>query len=189
MLESGIDEVYISFDAASEETYKKIRCNLDFNSTKKNILNFVRLRNDKNSTTKIYLSFVESDDNKHEVKRYIQEWKGLVDGVSVSLIHNWTGDIESKEFIYKKSLLRDPCRLLWMDMVINWDGKVPLCCNDYEAKVELGDINSQTIMEVWGGQRLELIRQNHLKKEFGHIPICVNCQYNFHYKSPWWVSK
>jgi MoaA/NifB/PqqE/SkfB family radical SAM enzyme len=92
MLKSGLDEIYISFDAAKAETYAKIRKGLNFEEIENNIKHFVSLRNERaQKKPKIYLSFVECGFNAGEIKVYIRKWKNLVDGISVSLMHNWAG--------------------------------------------------------------------------------------------------
>jgi hypothetical protein len=61
---------------------------------------------------------------------------------------NWKGDIQSK----------DPYEP-WLDMVcprsvsmcILATGKVALCCLDQEAKYSTGDLNNQTLLEVYNG--------------------------------------
>lgn len=188
ILESGLDEIYISFDAATLETYKKIRPNLHFNKVEDNIQRLIEIRNRQNKKKpEIYLSFVVSPDNEHEVRQYINKWKTRVDGVSISLMHNWTGSLNRDSGVehYKK----DPCRLLWTDMVISWNGDVPLCCNDYENRIVLGNIKEQTIKDIWGGDKINGIRQHHKNGAFDKVSLCAKCEYNYHHKSPWWIAK
>jgi radical SAM protein with 4Fe4S-binding SPASM domain len=196
LLESGIDEIYISFDAATPETYRKIRPNLDFETVENNILRLIEMKKDlyggfteeKIKKPEIILSFVKNNQNQHEVQEYIDKWKGKVDHTSISTIHNWTGSVASQQ---EKMchLRRDPCRLLWTDMVISWNGDVPLCCNDFENTIILGNIKDQSIGEIWGGEKLQRIREYHQKGEFHRIPACAKCEYNYHHKSNWLVSK
>jgi radical SAM protein with 4Fe4S-binding SPASM domain len=189
LLESGIDEVYISFDAATEITYRRIRPGLNFEIVEQNILALIQEKKERNlKKPEIIMSFVESSANKHEVKQYIQKWKSKADNVSISAIHNWTGDIESSNE-NSNGLRRDPCRLLWADMVISWNGDVPLCCNDYENKIILGNVKNQSIKEIWGGEKPRKIRELHKGGEFEKLNICAQCEYNLHHKSPWWVAK
>lgn len=189
ILESGIDEVYISFDAATEVTYKRIRPGLNFGRVEQNVSNLISEKMKRNlRKPEITLSFVESSFNKHEVKQYIQKWKNKVDNISISTIHNWGGDIESDNE-NSDSSRRDPCRLLWTDMVISWNGDVPLCCNDYENKNILGNIKEQSIPKIWGGKKLRRIREVHKAGDFAKINVCADCEYNFHHKSPWWITK
>lgn len=188
VFESKLDEIYLSFDAATEKTYKKIRPGLDFQTVEKNIFELVNeKKRRKSKKPEIVLSYVESQNNQSETAEYIKKWKDKVDHISISFIHNWTGTINTGEVL--KGGRRDPCRLLWTDMVISWNGDVPLCCNDYENKVILGNIESQSIKEIWGGEKLEEIRDWHKNNQFFHIPICKDCLYNYHHKAPWWVSQ
>lgn len=186
-IESGLDEIYISIDAATEETYAKIRPNLNLKTVEENIKELVQIRRNKDKSL-VLLSYVESIFNKHETRKFLSKWTKIVDNVSISQIHNWTGEIDYGEsnISHRK---KDPCRLLWNDMVINWDGSVPLCCNDYEGRIILGNMKTDSIQDIWGGKKLEEIRNFHIKREFHKIPICEHCEYNFHDKSAWWISK
>lgn len=188
VLDSGLDEIYISFDALMVDTYKKIRPNLDFYIVERNILQLVsEKKKRKAKKPEIILSFVESQINECETADYLKKWRGIVDNISISFIHNWTGDIESGSVL--KGGKRDPCRLLWTDMVISWNGDVPLCCNDYEGKIILGNVSNETIEQIWSGAKLAKIREKHKKGLFNKISLCRNCEYNYHHKSPWWVGK
>ena len=188
LIDSGIDEVYISFDAFSRDTFRKIRPNLDFETIKGNILDLVDRRNKcgKNKPL-VVLSFVESDINRKEVRDYLKYWQKRVDHVSISSAHNWTGDMQAS--CSSNSCLRDPCRLLWTDMFVLYNGDVALCCNDYEGRIILGNLRDSSMRDVWAGQSLAKLRQKHLERRFDEINICKNCNYNYNYKSNWWVHK
>jgi radical SAM protein with 4Fe4S-binding SPASM domain len=180
---SGLDEIYISFDAASVDTYRKIRPGLDYFMVESNI---IKLLEEKERFPglglKIYLSFIENSINKKEVRAYYQKWRGKVDGVSISLMHNWAGELGQE----RRALQKDPCRLLWTDLVISWDGRAPLCCNDYENAVIIGDLNKQNILTVWRGEELAKIRSWHKGFEFSKVPLCQRCSLNYHCRLPWW---
>jgi len=188
IIKSGLDEIFISFDAATEKTYKKIRPGLDFEIVENNILKLVKEKKRlKSSKPEINLSYVEFEKNRHETDEYIKKWRGIVDHVSVSYIHNWTGEVENKSEL--KGGRKDPCRLLWTDMVVSWNGEVPLCCNDYENKIILGNVKKLPLGQIWGGERMREIRESHLVGKFNVITLCKNCEYNYHHKSPWWITK
>jgi radical SAM protein with 4Fe4S-binding SPASM domain len=188
LIKSGLDEIYVSVDANTPETYQKVRNSNRFSVVEGNIRSLIRKRHEigrKNPT--VTLSYVESELNKHETRDFVSKWQGIVNCISISKIHNWTGDILIKSNAGYR--MRDPCRLLWTDMVINWDGKVPLCCNDYENSVTFGDLNLNSLEAIWSGQKMKWARGLHTKRRFNKISACRNCTYNYHDKSPWWVSK
>lgn len=188
LIRSGLDEIYISIDANTPETYQKVRGSSRFSVVEKNVRLLLRKRSAigrKNPT--VTLSYVESELNKHETQDFVSKWRNMVDCISISKIHNWTGDIPIESSTGYR--MRDPCRLLWTDMVINWDGTVPLCCNDYNNSMKFGDLKHDSLEAIWSGEKMKAIRELHKEKRFNEIPTCRNCTYNYHDKSPWWVSK
>lgn len=183
---SGLDEIFISLDAASENIYQKLRPPLKYSVIEKNIVRLLEERKKRNSVKpKIILSFVESDINKNEKKDFLMKWKDKVDHISISFIHNWAGSIVKKENFIKG--MKDPCRFLWTDMVVSYNGDISLCCQDFENKIILGNLKNSTISEVWGGEKLEKIRDWHKKKLFKNIFLCQKCELNYHFRSPWWL--
>ncbi len=82
------------------------------------------------------------------------------------------GDAPNRKDIL--SFPNDSCALPFEQMVIRPDGKVSLCCNDPLGRNTLGDLNKQSLEEVWYGAPYtrvrELIAQG--RKEWKH---CANC--------------
>jgi len=61
-------------------------------------------------------------------------------------------------------------------MSITDTGKVVTCAVDLDAKFIAGDINHQSLKEVWNGKLKEL-RQSHLLKQFHALPEnCRECK-------------
>jgi radical SAM protein with 4Fe4S-binding SPASM domain len=153
---SGLDLIYVSCNIEGEANAKRLS---SMNSGK--------------SRPQIFLSGII---NEFEPKKY----KGA-DGVSISYAHNWTGDAP----INMPACRRDPCKLIWQSMYITWDGKVRLCCVDYDAKCIIGDTKENSLKEIWVGERIRRYKELHKQSNFSAIPICKNCNYNYCCKSPW----
>ncbi len=187
LIESGLDYINISFDAYKKETYEKIRKGLSFEITRENIKRLVELKKQLNSKTPaINLAFVELTENQGEIKDFYKDWKGKVQDINVLNMRNWAGQIgkESKSsFHFKSKDKRRPCSLIWQKMIVDWNGEVVLCCDDWNHSVVLGDLNKQTLMHVWNGEKLRKIRELHKKGEFNKIGICSNCNK----KTVWWL--
>ena len=93
ILESSLTRLFISIDAASEETYNKVRIPvskrlLEQNRLAKledNIKNFIHLRDKvyKKSLPLVRTSFVALDKNKHEIDTFINKWQNIVDSVEI----------------------------------------------------------------------------------------------------------
>ncbi|MEW6097350.1 MAG: SPASM domain-containing protein [bacterium] len=55
---------------------------------------------------------------------------------------------------------------MWQQMVIYWNGDVPICCKDFHAKLIMGNVAKNTIKEIWHGEKFQQIRQIHLEGKY-----------------------
>ena len=72
--------------------------------------------------------------------------------------------------------LKSSCLLPFNKIVIQSNGIVPLCCCDPFAKVVLGDLNKNTLVEIWEGKKhtsiIKKLSKNNPRKR---INLCKNC--------------
>lgn len=67
------------------------------------------------------------------------------------------------------------CRAPWLTVVVLWDGRVVPCCYDDDARLVLGDLRRQSLVEIWRGPVVRQLRQQ-LRSgaiEPGHL--CARC--------------
>jgi hypothetical protein len=172
LIDSGIDEIKISLDANTKETYESIRKNLNFEQAVANIEMLLRLRQKMQvKHPRISLVFVATEKNRTEVAAFKKRWANKVDAVLISTYHNWAGGLH-KNGLNKRLL---PCFRLWRTFTILWDGRAALCCLDYDGKIVLGDLNKQSIKEIYHGSKLSQIRKQHLNWEYAKTSICLDC--------------
>ena len=176
LIEAGLDEVKVSFDGLSPEVYEKVRVGLKYEVSARNLERLVSLRDEMGSRTpRVEVLFVSIHENDKESPGFIERWKDVVDEVFVTRAHNWGGSDVVASSDDPREASGWPCQRLWNTFTILWDGRVALCCLDYDGQEILGDLRTQSIQEVWKGSRLTQIRQLHLAGKFGEIPICENC--------------
>lgn len=191
IIASGLDGINFSLDAFSKNAYEKIRIGLPYDKVMKNVKEFISIRNRLGKKKPfVIVDLIETEFNKNETKPFIKRWKNLADKVNITTLHTWGGSFkdqagEEKFHFKNQKIIREPCRFLWTDMVINWDGRVSACCQDYEANMVVGDINKTSLKEIWQGKTLESLRENHLQGNYSKIPMCNFCDY----RSVWWLFK
>jgi radical SAM protein with 4Fe4S-binding SPASM domain len=68
------------------------------------------------------------------------------------------------------------CPQLWERLVIGANGHVMLCANDEMESHTLGDVNNESLFDIWHGKKLTKAREIHIKhlgtKE---IEPCKHC--------------
>jgi MoaA/NifB/PqqE/SkfB family radical SAM enzyme len=186
LLEAGVDEVMISIDSVEKDEYESLRVGLNFETVMSNIRTFFGLRDEIRVGTRIRIRGVSafdifSEENADRVGRWNEVWSELRrenDRVYFAPPHNWGNTYEwdgHKELLDATSDCA-PCICPWSTMNVLASGLVPLCSQDTDANIVLGDINKQSIAKVWQGQKFEKIRQTHGSGERNKISFCRGCK-------------
>jgi 8-amino-3,8-dideoxy-alpha-D-manno-octulosonate transaminase len=76
------------------------------------------------------------------------------------------------------SLVDKPCKRPIGQLVINWEGNVLLCCQDFYAENVIGNIMRSTLPSIWNCDTFNTLRQVLLSGQRSQIPLCKNCDYS-----------
>ena len=192
ILNSSVSRLFISIDAATEETYNKIRIPtskrlLETNRLEKletNIKRFIEMKNSRKQALPLTrVSFVALEENKHEVEVFQNKWKNIVDSVEVqretsieiySKLENLRENQKDKNNDIK---IKYNCNKPWGDMAIYSDGKVGPCCNLVGRKTPIGNIKDNTISEIWNGKKMNFLREGFINNNPNKIcKLCIESQ-------------
>ncbi|HIJ60158.1 MAG TPA: radical SAM protein [Nitrospirae bacterium] len=176
IIEVGLDSIYFGVDAATPETYAKLRVGGEYEETVKNILTLLRLKKEMSvEHPKIVVQFVEMDSNVDEKEDFIKFWTSHGITAKIRPKVSWAGNIDAPNQILGNED-RFPCHWLMQTMSIADDGRVVLCPVDLDARVVVGDINKETLKSVWQNQLKEL-RTLHLEHRYNELPpMCRDCK-------------
>ena len=176
LIEAGLDAIYIGLDAFHPETYSKIRVGGDYEKTADNVRGLIQLKKDlKTVKPEIFVQFVEMDINATEKEEFVKYWTQQGATVKIRPKVSWAGLIEAPNLVLDNQD-RWPCHWAMQTMSITDTGKVVTCAVDLDARYIAGDINHQTISEVWKGALGDL-RQLHVLSRFDELPSnCRNCR-------------
>jgi len=180
MIEAGLDAINISVDAAGKEVFEATRLGLKYDKVIANIERLVRMRTASGKRRpKLILSFVRQNNSADE-QAFIEHWRAIADKVHITDLHNWAGTLNTE------SDVNYPCYRPWLTFTVLWDGRVSLCCADFDGKIILGDLNTASIRDIWNAEPYRDARRQHL--ESGGPDICRACDLP-RKDSPLWVTK
>lgn len=176
LIQSGLDAVYIGIDAFKPETYTKIRVGGDYTKVVRNTIHLIKLKILMNSNKpEVFVQFVEMENNRDEKSDFIEFWKKQGATVKIRPKVSWAGLIDAPNLILGNEE-RWPCYWAMQTMSITDTGKVITCAVDLDAKYVAGDVNEQSLKEIWNG-RLKKLRQFHASQRFEELPEnCRNCK-------------
>lgn len=166
---AGLDLMIVSVDGATAETYEAIRINGDFNKLLRN-LEFLRVSENR---PRIRIQIVEQDRNRHEKALMESVFGQLCDEIRYQqVMDRGAGEGRSGE--------RKRCPQPWQRLIVAWDGMVFGCCSNWNNEYPLGNIQEQSLKEIWHGERMRELRKLAAKPETG-FP-CKDCTVGGSYK-------
>lgn len=178
LIDAGLDEVYFTVDSLNKDTFEDIRCGLKFEQVYNNVVNFIQLRNKFNPRIIIRVQMILQDLNYDESNLFIDHWTRILnkhDQVVMQKAHNWASAVNVMRIGDEGSVNAIPCIAIWGTLAVHMNGDVGLCCLDTNSSILLGNLNSQTIAEIWSGIPLDKIRQKHLEGKRNEIRLCDGC--------------
>ncbi len=204
LVNSGLHQLVVSADGASQATYEKYRVKGKFDWVLKNMKAIVETKeNLRKRDPKVVWKFIVNRFNEHEIdyaKKLAKEngveimfdKMGLADDIPDL---SFPGTLEERKNYWlpknQKYILdfyknghqgpfnQKPCNQLFTSTVINPDGKITPCCWVTNKDNVWGDLTKQTFEEIWYNDKYQYSRSlfNNQKYEGKEdYTICTNCE-------------
>lgn len=167
---AGLVVLYVSLNGASRDKRLAVMKLDDFDRTIDNIKYALTKPN-----WKVMVKGIMSKDLMEPADRdwYLETFKGDYRNGGNAFLHlegNWAGAM------YPVRLQpTQPCDRAFNQIMVLQDGRVSLCCFDSEGAETLGDLNTQSIRDVYNGGRALEIRTAHNEGRRRDIALCANC--------------
>jgi len=169
LIDAGLTEIYIGIDAATEETYKKIRIGGDFNKVLYNVDQFLKI---KPKDLKVSVQLISMAENEQEKKLFADYWGQREVSVFIKEPAQWIDMVE----VDQPEIDRYSCPSLLDTLGIYWDGRTPFCVNDWDGRTVFSNINTTPLKEIWSKQVHDFAKY-HILEQWSKVPeICRNCQ-------------
>jgi len=170
ILDWNVDSIIVSMQGLTESEYKDTR-GCDWSTLERNLKTFNRYR--RKNRAKPYLQITTTVDsvNEKDKKEFLTKWLPLVDAVSIGKT-NWA--IVNQNIPKQQQYVQ--CTEVNHLIQVSWDGKVSCCCGDYDDALTIGNVNTESIRDIWNkSERLKCIRE--LLKDKGNKTLnpCFKC--------------
>lgn len=199
LIEAGLLRLQVSIDAATKETYDKIRPGGDFHKVLNNIHKFLQIRNEMGSELPtLRINYVKTELNAHELPMFVEYWEDKADAIGIQdfiNIGNLSPDkpAENKPVEFK-------CNQPFCHLTIRSNGEILPCCAFYGARMPLakvkvfdsvnsstvnsigsadktkhGKLKDMTVEDAWMSKELVTLREIHKNGEYWKNPVCRQC--------------
>lgn len=69
------------------------------------------------------------------------------------------------------------CIFPWTQFNVTADGRVSKCCADLYFADPMGNVNEQSVMDIWLGDKFRHVRERLIRGDRGSLPNCRHCDY------------
>jgi len=201
LISSGIDEIIVSCDGISQESYSKYRVGGDFNLVMDNLRFMAAKKRALKADNDIVWNFLVFKHNEGEVEHARE--MAISIGVSfrvglmrtfmkdeilkphaeaISKDKDWIPDNSrysayDKDKCIPKKIIKS-CRKPWQEITVNWDGKIFPCCAVYGDEFNMGNAKENPIQEIWNSKPFIVARKEILNEKKHACTICGLCRNN-----------
>lgn len=171
-----------SIDGATPETYERIRVGATWERLLENLELAVR---ELRGVIPIMIAMVVSKDNSREVGRYITTFRSYVDDPRFDLQFNPLDSLSGEaatDYFDRNNLFpcqtrpNDRCRfVIGESLFFHVDGRVSLCCRDYDGSLVVGDTATQTIDDIWNSDPFVKFQKAHRTGVLDDYRLCKTC--------------
>jgi radical SAM protein with 4Fe4S-binding SPASM domain len=200
ILDSNIARVEISLDAATSQTYSKIRGKDLLDVVEKNVNYLLEKRNASGKKLPlIRLCFVVQELNKSEVKDFASKWKSKVDYIGFQQLQDtsrvsqyqgrdleyWLHEERLEERIAETDKLNeklksvDPngqgafCSYPFNSLNVWSNGDITPCCCFFGKALKIGNIKDTGLQQAWRSDQLRSLREQFQNGALNRV--CRDC--------------
>ena len=176
LLDIGLNNLRISLDGTGE-IYNFIRERGNFSCVVKNI-EYINKRRPNDITPRIKCNYVLTRDSIKCVTDFQKKYAYLFNEVTFCPVIN-QGYVKN-EYVQKRSIIlfnnySYPCFNLWSNMYIAFDGDVSVCCVDYNHKHIVGNIEKDSLLNIWNSPSYQYYRKLSREGKINKMEFCKNC--------------
>jgi radical SAM protein with 4Fe4S-binding SPASM domain len=188
VIDSGLDLIRVSVEHVNDEGYRGItKVFSDYNKILGNVGFLYSEKNRLSSQLHVHAKIIGVNLSEDEKNKFIDDFSGITDSIDIDgRLMGWSGSF-NKKIDMDVSVIGDDggslkrekivCPSPFSSLLINYDGTVSTCCVDWSCGTIVGDINSESFIDIWEGDRLREFRLMHLNGDRSNIKVCSDCDY------------
>ena len=176
LLDSPLEQLTLSFDGATKETFEFYRKGANFEKVRNNFVRFARMKHERRSKLQVVVQLVRMEGNAAEVEDFVRFWSALP-GVDQIRIKEDETNLMRPDAGHAAAEWKHPCHYLWRGpMYVKQNGDVYPCCQSYMLDAApVGNIGEQPLVAIWNSTEMQEMRGLHAAGRGGEVEMCSRC--------------
>lgn len=162
MFENGLDYIKYSMEAADDLRHKEVRGSpSNFTDSYRRILHLLDLKEKHKYETTIVITMLNL--NKPWQEEEFQKLQDVFKGVDAYVYLKSQDQMWYEQTNQQTKSIHwiEFCHFPWSSMTIKSNGEAAECVEDFNNEIVLGDAKSETLYDIWNGEKYRKLRQDH----------------------------
>lgn len=171
LIDCGLTWLSVSIDAATKETYSKIRGG-NYDTLLQNIETFLKVRERRNSSTPfLRVTLVKMPENKDEEELFAAQWQDKADIIDLQQESNYKDLDKISDDSVRNATFR--CTAPYTLFSVNSKGCIYPCCNGFIRDNNRFTIRNITLAEFWNSSYHTAFAKS--VKDKNYCKECMEC--------------
>jgi radical SAM protein with 4Fe4S-binding SPASM domain len=197
MVKAGLQRINISLEGLTDKRYLEVAgVKQNFQEIIDGVKSLYEIKTREKSDLQIYVKIADQAHalkgdkdlkfmmSKEEKKFFFETFTPICDEIFVEkVVPQWAdtqldkqNDVEDTGMYGQKiNQWKDSCPFIFMYMHFNCDGTVSPCTLDWPRKVVIGNVNDESVKDIWEGKALRELQVAMLAGKRQCINLCNNC--------------
>ncbi len=187
IVDSGIDAVRLSIEHVSSDGYLDLTKTFsDYEELLQRIATLKQERDKRGSKLYIVAKLIDFNFSDKEKQKFVDDFSKIADDAFITEAHDWNrtgtgefllGATPQAGYDGERPLRPDRivCPYPFYNLAVNADGSVGICPMDWSRGLNVGTLDSSTLVELWQSEAIKQIQLLHLQGKRHEHPVCGKC--------------
>lgn len=183
LVHCGLDMIGISVQHVHAQGFYDVAgVRIDYDKYRENVMDLYS--RSRNTGTRISTKIADVGLSDLERQRFYSDFGDRCDFITIEGLHGWSAS-DTKDWRLGTDNSFDGlqrtdkivCPLTLYMLTVNSNGKISICNDDWMQAHDIGDVNSESLFDIWNGDKLRAFRVMHLEGRRSENAACKGCDY------------
>lgn len=177
MLDFDVDVVQVFVDAADADGYHQVQGFDGWDTVVRNITAFDKMRRAAGKINPVLAaSLTKARETFAALEPFYGRWLNFSGWAVIEGYSHHAGLLPDRRVMSMAPPQRLPCRQLHNRCTVLSNGLVVGCDRDFRGGYIVGDLNEQSLLQIWHDDRMANLRAAHRRADYSIHPMCAACE-------------
>ncbi len=179
----GLDMIGISVQHVhAQGFYDVARVRVDYEQYRANVLDLFQRSRD--TGMQVSAKIADVGLSSADKQKFLDDFGDRCDYIAIEGLHGWSAsDIKDWRLGTDNSFDGNPrthkiaCPLAMYMLTVNANGDISVCNDDWAHWHQIGNVNTESLIDIWHGKKLRDFRLMHLENRRHENRACATCDY------------